>query len=433
MPDAAATAFTAEQVQNISISMGYFTAGWLNNLSTAAFQALTPVQASQLSTTTLAALDNKHLGALTAEQIGGMNNFGSLSKEQFGLLDISRLSTSVINSLSRPQYEAITANQIISLSTDQIYAMNHVDWLLSKAISVFTKEQQQSISVSMGYFTSAWFNSLSTETIKGVTAEQLSHIDASNFREWDNSHLAALTAEQVAVAPHLNVLTGEQFGNLDISGLSVAAIGALSKTEYQGLTEKQISSLSAEQIQAIKHIEWLPDAIINVLTMDQIVSFGDRIAQLTAAQVLVMNHLQELTSDQFGLLNISGLPASTMGNLTTTEYAGLTAKQITAFSTEQINALQHIDWIPAAAASGFTAAQMPSFSDDMLSLLTADQVAAISHLNALTSQQFGRLDISLLSDAAISGLSKTEYEGLTAQQIATLTPGQIKAMLHTSL
>lgn len=430
MPDDAATAFKAAQVQSINISMGYFTAGWLNHLSIEAFQALTPAQAAQISAATMAALDNAHLQALTAEQIGSMNKFGDLSGEQFGLLNISKLSTSAINALSRSQYEGITAGQISSLSTDQIHSMDHVDWLLSEASAVFTKEQQQSISVSMGYFTSMWFNSLSDEAIKGVTAAQLSHIDASNFSKWDNNHLAALTAEQVAAAPHLDALTSDQFAVLDISALSTTTIANLKQANYAGMTAEQFSSLSTEQTQAMKHIEWLPNSIINELTAEQTVSFSDRFAQLTAAQVVAMNHLPELTSAQFGLLNISGLSTSVIANLTPTEYGGLTAKQITAFSTEQINALEHIDWIPAAAASGFTAAQASSFSNDMLSQLTADQVAAMTHLSALSSEQFGKLNIAKLSLATLGNLANGAYKGLTAAQITSLNPDQVHALGH---
>lgn len=268
--------------------------------------------------------------------------------------------------------------------------------------------------------------------MKGITADQLAHIQTDNFKHWDNEHLTALTAAQVAVAPHLNALTSDQFGLLDISGLSTASITNLTQTEYAGLTLNQFASLSTAQIQAMTHAQWLPTAVISKLTAEQTAALGNQLAQFTAEQVAAMNNLQDLNSTQFGLLNISGLPTSVIANLTSIEYVGLTAKQIAAMSAEQINALQHVELLPVAAMSGFTAAQMPALSDNVLAHLSADQVAAITHLSALNSQQFGLLNIAHLSESAINSLSKTEYEGLTALQISTLSPAQIHAMAHTS-
>lgn len=388
MPDDAATAFTAEQVQSINISMGYFTAGWLNHLSIEAFQALTPAQAAQISAATMAALDNAHLQALTAEQIGSMNKFGDLSGEQFGLLNISKLSTSAINALSRSQYEGITAGQISSLSTDQIYAMNHVDWLLSEAIAVFTKEQQQSISVSMGYFTSTWFNSLSDEAIKGVTAAQLSHIDASNFSKWDNNHLAALTAEQVVAAPYLKSLTSEQFGNLDISKLSVSAIEQMSKTEYLGLTEKQISSLSPEQTQALQHIDWIsPDAAKG----------------FTAAQ------MPAFTND------ISAFTAAFLNNLTIAAFAGITPTQLASLTPVTFASLDYQHFWALNDLSALTEV-MSSLSNDQL--LTVSQMMSLDQVAQLPESQR-----SLINTSVETGFSLVD----------TISDTGLKTLMHNAV
>ncbi|WP_167351127.1 hypothetical protein, partial [Buttiauxella gaviniae] len=77
----------------------------------------------------------------TAEQIGGMNNFGGLSSAQFGLLDLSGMTTSVIGNFSRTEYDGLTANQITGLSTEQIQAIKHVEWLPVGVISEFTAVQ----------------------------------------------------------------------------------------------------------------------------------------------------------------------------------------------------------------------------------------------------------------------------------------------------
>lgn len=459
----------------------------LNQIKLADFSLLHPDHIKAISSANLDALNDAHLKALTADQVAAIPALSSLSSDQFGLLNISGLSNAAIHNLSQTQRSGVTAQQVSTLSNEQVSELQSLNGMSVFSAAGFTKEQIPHISMNFFYFAPAWYdnltteafqaitpaqigqiyeaglegmgakrraeltkeqvaaitvnfyflssdwlNSLSTEAVKGITAKQLNQIQAGTFKGLDNAHLSALTVEQVAAASHLSSLSSNQFGLLDISGLSTSSIANLSQTEYAGLTTKQFSSLSTEQIQAMTHAQWLPDAVIGKLTVAQTVALGDHLAQFTAAQVVLMNHLQDLTSTQFGLLDISGLSVSSLASLTTTEYAGLTAKQIKAMSAEQINALQHVELLPVAAMSGFTAAQMPALSDNVLSHLSADQVAAMKQLSALSSVQFGLLNISKFSEAAINGLSKTEYEGITALQISTLTPLQIHAMWHTS-
>lgn len=459
----------------------------LNQIKLADFSLLHPDHIKAISSANLDALNDAHLKALTAEQVAAIPALSSLSSDQFGLLNISGLSNAAIHNLSQTQRSGVTAQQVSTLSNEQVSELQSLNGMSVFSAAGFTKEQIPHISMNFFYFAPAWYdnltteafqaitpaqigqiyeaglegmgakrraeltkeqvaaitvnfyflssdwlNSLSTEAVKGITAKQLNQIQAGTFKGLDNAHLSALTVEQVAAASHLSSLSSNQFGLLDISGLSTSSIANLSQTEYAGLTTKQFSSLSTEQIQAMTHAQWLPDAVIGKLTVAQTVALGDHLAQLTAAQVVLMNHLQDLTSTQFGLLNISGLSVSSLASLTTTEYAGLTAKQIAAMSAEQINALQHVELLPVAAMSGFTAAQMPALSDNVLSHFSAEQVAAMTQLSALSSVQFGLLNISKFSEAAINGLSQAEYEGITALQISTLTPLQIHAMWHTS-
>lgn len=463
------SSLSAEQVSAIA---------HLDALSSAQFGLL---NISGLSVSTLENLAENEFSALTAGQLDAISN------EKFAVLNLSRLSTSTIGAMSKAAYEKLTAEQISSLSAAQINAMGHAAWMQDTAAAGFTLDQIKNctqnfywfspgwfnhltkeafqaikpenmgqmfldafnglnaerraqltaaqvggITYNFYFFSPEWFNSLSPQAMKGITADQLAHIQTDNFKHWDNEHLTALTAAQVAVAPHLNALTSDQFGLLDISGLSTASITNLTQTEYAGLTLNQFASLSTAQIQAMTHAQWLPTAVISKLTAEQTAALGNQLAQFTAEQVAAMNNLQDMNSTQFGLLNISGLPTSVIANLTSIEYVGLSAKQTAALSAEQINNLQHIDLLSVAAVSGFTAAQMPALSDNVLAHLSADQVAAITHLSALNSQQFGLLNIAHLSESAINSLSKTEYEGLTALQISTLSPAQIHAMAHTS-
>jgi hypothetical protein len=485
LDSAHAAALTATQVASWSTTYYWLSSAFLNNLNTQAFQAITAAHLNEITAANFGALDktqianisvenlcglnNSHLSALSADQVSAISHLDALSGAQFGLLNISGLSVSTLKNLTENEYSALTASQldklsgeqfavlnlsglstsaigsmslavyqklnpeqIATLSSEQIHAMAHTSWMSDDTGRSFTAEQVRSINIGMNWFSAGWLNNLSLETLQAMTPVQAGQISTTTLAALDSEHLHAFTAEQIGGMNNFGGLSSAQFGLLDLSGMTTSVIGNLSRTEYDGLTANQITGLSTEQIQAIKHVDWLPVGVISEFTAVQTAALGNKLAQLTAEQVVAMNSLQELTSAQFGLLNISGLPVSVIANLTSTEYAGLSAKQISALSAEQINALQYVDLLSVAAVSGFTAAQMPALSDNVLSHLSADQVAAITHLSALNSQQFGLLNISQLSESAINGLSKTEYEGLTALQVATLSPAQIKAMYHPS-
>ncbi|OAT16960.1 hypothetical protein M977_04206, partial [Buttiauxella gaviniae ATCC 51604] len=407
----AISGFTAEHIPVLAVDFYSITGEWLNNLNSTATKAITPDQMTRLTFYNLCNLDKEHLGQLTAAQVAGIND------------NYQWYSSAWLNNLTTEAFSGIPINKLNQIKLIDLAALNR---------------------------------------------DHIAVISAENLHQLNDGHLSSLLANQVSAITDLSMLTSNQFSLLNISELPASFFANMNPVQYNGLTAHQISTLSIDQVKVMKHVDEvqassmvgftaeqmasihteevtsakinkLSTAALLALTPDQIAFIGDlnnldnaHLKALTAAQVNAVEGISTLSSEQFALLNLSGISASAIRGWAVTEYANLTAHQISTFTPEQMNALQHIDWIPTAAASGFTAAQMSSFSNDMLSLLTADQVAAITHLNALTSQQFGKLDISLLSDATISGLSKTEYEGLTAQQIATLTPGQIKAMLHTS-
>lgn len=437
--DATASAFTPEQIRSINIGMNWFSAGWFNNLSIETLQAMTPVQANQISATTLAALDNEHLHAFTAEQIGGMNNFDKLNSTQFGLLDLSKIQTSVISNLSDTEYKGLTANQIASLSAEQINAMGHAAWMTDGAASGFTPDQIKNCTQNFYWFSPGWFNNLTTEAfhaikpeqmgqvyldafngldaerraqltadqvggiiynfyffspdwfnslspdaMKGITADQFTHIQTDNFKHWDNDHLAALTAAQVAFAPHLNALTSDQFGHLNISELPVSSIKQLSKTQYQGLTAQQISSLSAEQIQGLQHLSWISAAATQGFTTAQMQAFGN---------------------------DLSGFSATFLNNLSLDAMSALTPSQLKTLTPVAFIGLEYRHFLA-----------LNNFSDliDMVSSFTSDQLLTLSPMLSIEQQ-------GLLSESQQALINKSVDAGFS------LVDGVHDPILKTSM
>lgn len=329
MPDEAAAGFTAEMVQQISISMYWFKPGWVNNLSMEALQGLTPAQMGEFTANTLCGVDAAHLSTFTAEQVAGINC-------SFYWFDANWL-----NSLSIPAFQAINAKQLSGLTGVNLTGID------SAHAAALTVSQITSWTTTFYWFNSTFLNNLSTETFQAISSKHLNELTSANFLKLDNQHLAALTAAQVAASSRIGDLTSEQFGYLDISQLPVSAIEKLSKTEYQGLTAKQVSTFSAEQIQAMKSFDLIPAAAIKGFTPVQIAGFGD---------------------------DLSLLPAAFLNNLDTAMFAAFTPAQLRTLSPATFAALNYQHF--------WTIHDLPALSDVMSSLST-DQLLTVSQLMSI--------------------------------------------------
>ncbi|OAT16326.1 hypothetical protein M977_04642 [Buttiauxella gaviniae ATCC 51604] len=503
------SALTATQLGGMTISFSSFPASWLNALSTQTFKSLSATQINQISNANLAALDDTHLSALTAAQVGAMTHLGALSSAQFGMLDISLMPTSVIANWSLTEYHGLTAKQISTLSPAQVSAIVYPSWMNGSAAAGFTAAQVPSISATFYWFTGAWLNNMSIPAFQAMTVSQAANVTQETLQGLNDAHLSALSAAQTGAMHNFAKLSSAQFALLDISQLTASAISGWSGDNYNGLTAKQITSLSPAQINAMWNTSLIPAALAGSFTADQVQSISTslywfsadwlnnlsipafqgmtptqasqitsatlsgldnaHLSALTAAQVGGMNNFGSLSSDQFGLLNISQMPTSVISYWSGTEYTGITAQQIASLSIAQTQAISHTDWIPATAASGFTASQIQSFTlsfywftgswlnnlsipafqamtltqagqitqdtlqgldDAHLSALSAAQVGVMNNFGRLTSAQFGLLNISALPVSVIIKLNQTEYAGLTAQQISTLSTDQIQALQH---
>ncbi|MEW7314995.1 C2 family cysteine protease [Buttiauxella gaviniae] len=159
---------------------------------------------------------------------------------------------------------------------------------------------------------------------------------------------------------------------------------------------------------------------------------------------------------------------NTISTWTAADYALLTANLVQSMTIAQVQAMLHPEQVPTAAVSGFTPEQISSIKVTFyptaawinalnipalqalspaafyhvtrpqlvgvdaahLSALTAAQVAGTNKLDALSSAQFGLLNISGMSVSQIAGLTATEYAGLSAAQISSLSPSQISAIAN---
>lgn len=450
-----------------------------------------PVDAmSGFTELTIQALGAK-LSALTADQVhelGELNYLSKLISLQFKRLNISKLSAAAIGYLAPPQYAGLSATQIASLDLGAILALfPHIDLVPVTALSGLpqryvrmvnfprAKLTPEQVSALMGMnnnfptsqFSELNISGLSVEVIarltladcEGLTAKQIASLrldqikaiphfelltvnsmsgfTADNIAALPNDDLALLGASQISTLSDLGLLSRLNSTQFSVLNISLLDLTDLTTTEYEGLTEKQIASLSTIRGN-ILHAELIPVAAMNGFTAGIVTQLSaGALAAFTADQVHVLgeqNVLNKMIGRQFSLLNISKLSEAAIGGLTATQYAAITEKQAASLSVVQIQALSaaHIEQLSGAAMSGFKADGIAALRSDALALLSADQVSNISDLSHLSSAQFGVLNISKLSLSAMAGLTKTEYVGLTEKQFASLSPTQIQAMQHLS-
>lgn len=450
LSDAVRSSLVVAQLPDLATA----TAGWLNQLSLSALQALSAEQLNKISPATLAGLDDGHLSALTDKQVAAMSNLGSLSAAQFGLLNLSGLSTSAIKGWGSAQYSAITARQIAAMSADQINAMDHIDWVSADVAQGLTAEQAPHINVDLSWMNANWINHLSLDAFKSLTAAQVDKITAATLAGLDNDHIRALTAGQTVgmvsnvadlSAAWLNTLTPQAFAALNIGKVAASALQGLDQAHLAAMTLAQGQTLTVD-LSALG-AEWFNQLTLTTFT-------GISYAELGTLSDAV----------------IHGLDSAHQAALSEKRsYLTLTAAELTAMSDADFRSLKHDEWIQVAAAHGLTAGQirqmnlnfavytsewLNSLSLDAfnalsitqlnqinpvalreldaahLASLSAEQVAGMTGLASLSSDQFSNLAISAITPGDVANWTRTEYSGLTAAQVASMTPAQIKATSH---
>jgi hypothetical protein len=235
-------------------------------------------------------------------------------------------------------------------------------------------------AADVAVLSSAQINVLSAaalQALKGLTPAQATSFTAKTIGALSAAQFAAL------IAPNAGTLTAAQ-----AAGLTTAEIHALTAAETAALSTSVVSALSTAQIGA------LSAAQASALTVNQI-------AALSAAQIGALT-----------TATLAGFGASQIADLTATQAAGLSATQVNALSV----------------------ASLASFSSDAFAGIVGKLSAAT--LASMSTQNFDALlgsHLSLVSNAAIQGISVADLSSLTSAELASFTSTQRAAMSSAQL
>ena len=395
IPAESRAAFTGDQIRAFKIAdigLSLLTDEQINALSVAQIQSLKPKDVAQLLPAQTKSLTTAQWAAL----VGTVENSGAAANLQIGSLTVGQirsLPTWQFKSLTAQQVPFLTAPQVASasgswpfesmsdaaseaLTTGQIKSLmvgsTGVDWL--------SERQQNLLSVVQIQALNYWeFPELSPTQITSLTADQLASIPGQWwFERIPEASRSALTAVQVKALNvaelRLNGLTPTQRGQI-----SVAQIQTLKYWDFDDLSSTQTPSLSPQQMASIPN-EW---------------SFG----RMSAAARATLKAPQ-----------IQGLNVAVVG------LSLLTPAQVGFLSADQVRSVGYDDFdslLPTQTPL-LTAIQLQSIPNEWWFGRISPQGRA-----ALTTTQVRSLNVGNI------GLS-----GLTAAQIAVLTPAQVQTLAY---
>lgn len=286
---------------------------------------------------------------------------------------------------SQSDYKSVTATQIAALSTAQVAAMAHVDWLNASAFAGFSANQVKAIAISWVWMSAAQLNALTPAAMAAIPAAGIAQLSNAALSGLDAAHVGALTAGQVAA------LTTGQFqalGAAQFAGFGAVQVGAVTSAQWAGITSTQISGLGAAGA-----------------------------AALGVAQFNAMG------------LAYRGLSAAAMGGLSAATVDALSAAQIAEFNPGQIAALSN------AALAGLAANRIAVLSPGALQALgTRVQLFSAGQLAALTTTNLLGI-YTRLSSAQIAALGSAAAAAVKSAQTATtalvsgLTSGGLQAQV----
>jgi tetratricopeptide (TPR) repeat protein len=211
--------------------------------------------------------------------------------------------------------------------------------------------------------------------------------------------------------PVYQALEGVSTHDMLMATSPLAMLAALTSTQLNQLSSKQIAGLNAVQVKALtsSQLNNLSTSLLQAIEAADLAAIATNVINtLSASQAALLSTAQMagLSSGQLGAMTTDQL-----NNLGTTQIKALTSNQIKALSSAQLNNLQ--------------AAQLAVLDATSFATLSTAAVAG------MTSTQLGQLStaqVAKLTSTAIAKLNTTQLQGLTTAQLAALSSSQIKSM-----
>ena len=401
-----------------------------------------------------------------------------LSQANFNLLTPAiwkQIPSSVLGRLTLAQTQRLGQSALTALSDNQFGALKFVGLISTSLVKkVFTGSRVSGLRPYSfwSYVTPAMFNALSTktETINGVAYSNvvaripvaaISQLPVSVFSNIDTAHLEAFTNSQLAN------LTPNQFAAIDASKflpytdadgvvhpsriltqVSLNTFKALQPTQIRRLYEflfntvdtNAFANVSEEEATANKEAfatllgrimdgddgreKWLGNAVNMLLDLNWL--DADVVANIDLEQIqsdkymninwgwMSAKFLNSISTDVFGALK-----ASNVVQINLTAMAGLDAAHIAALSATQVSVVYAID---GRQVAGLTAAQLSAMSS--IDSLQPETVAAIAP-NVLAAVSF---NLAQRSSAFLNALTAQQYAALSGVQLAQFSNEQLTTL-----
>lgn len=397
---------------------------WFARISEESRTALSPeqVQALDVSVLGVVGLTREQASQLSIEQVQslGYREFGRLGPDQ-----IIHLSTEQLAMLTdHSKFDRIPDDSRAALTDSQVQALNvaliGLSGLTIDRIGALTTAQIQSV----GYRD---FERLNANQSTSLTGEQLQLIPNHWwFGRIPEDVRAALTGDQVRTLDvaklGLSGLTAVQ-----IAELSAEQVRLLSYRNFEFLTATQTPELTAEQLQTIPNEWWfrrISSSARSALTPSQIQSLDvatvrlegltdQQVGSLTASQIQTLSYRDFDRLDEVQITHLTGDQLASIRN--GWYFKGISEEARYSLTDEQVQSLNvsaiSIGYLSPAQQGVITVEQIQSLSYHDFRYLTADQV------QHLTREQMGSIQnkwhFLRMSDAARAALSQDQLLALT--------------------
>ena len=473
--------------------LNYFSASQVPKIIVAAISGLSASQVSGLSATFAYALTTTAAGQL--QSIVGANN--TTSYDTLNAINVQDLKDHIvnltdeqINKLSATQIGNLTAgtNDTVATAYDQIAALSTGSttgstYTAGKMATLFTEAQINAItpnqfksinadefskfSITIGSvttastpvttsFTTDHIASFKNTAIANLSTAQFAKITANNIIKFKVGSWTSATAYTTAVTygdiqsiptGRISELTAAQLGALtttQIPALSLAQIAALptTSTAMGGLTTAQVQALHYGETANPNQVAAITSNTFNALTYTQMNFFSALSSgvQVPSISTSAISNISASTAN--GNTNkVASLNIAFISNLWGSQLQAMSLAQVQQITATSLTNTQIIS--NATGASGATG----GFIDEQIAWLTLSQVGVLvtSQLASLVGTRtnitagnypYGRLNnlkIDGLKLDPTSGISAGDYFPLSATQVATLSPANVKLLTSVHL